>query len=133
MITKALWKHDALRKKNMLVALVTQSLFSSSLALSRLVVYLTADRSLPIVRIFSEVSFFFNPRWVVEHLKRVLVFPFKFPAPVSILKGLNHLFRNSNDSRSPQKLNLSNLVSTYRTGRISLLNEQIKINCFNHC
>ena len=117
----------------MLVALVTQCLFSSSLALSRLVVYLTADRSLPIVRIFSEVSFFFNPRWVVEHLKRVLVFPFKFPAPVSILKGLNHLFRNSNDSRSPQKLNLSNLVSTYRTGRISLLNEQIKINCFNHC
>ena len=74
-------------KKNMLVALVTQCLFSSSLALSRPVVYFTADRSLPIVQIFSEVSFFFNPRWVVEHLKRVLVFPFKFPAPVSILKA----------------------------------------------
>ena len=42
----------------MLVALVTQCLFSSSLALSRPVVYFTADRSLQIVhRLFGKFNF----------------------------------------------------------------------------
>ena len=46
----------------MLVALVTQCLFSSSLALSRPVVYFTADRSLQIVHRFFRSFIFLQPK-----------------------------------------------------------------------
>ena len=71
----------------MLVALGTQCLFSSSLALSRPVVYFTADRSLQIVQIFFGSFIFLQPKMGCGASKAGPCLPFKFPTPVSTLKA----------------------------------------------
>ena len=63
----------------MLVALVTQCLFSFSLPLSRAVVYFTADRSLQIVQRFSGSFIFLQPKMGCGASKAGVCVPVQVP------------------------------------------------------
>ena len=71
----------------MLVALVTQCLFSSSLAFSRPVVYFTADRSLQIVQIFFGSFIFLQPKMGCGASKAGPCIPVQVPCAGKYFKG----------------------------------------------
>ena len=91
----------------MLVAVVTQCLFNSSLPLSRLVVHFTADRSLQIVQGFFGSFIFLEPKMGCGASKTGSCAPVQVPCAGKHFKGQKIFFKIQMIHAAHRNLSLS--------------------------